>query len=207
MAADVILDDVARYYTDKLQRFGATPAGVDWRDEDSQHTRFEQLLGVVEDPDGSVVDFGCGFGSLLPHMRKRGFTGNYLGLDIAPDMIAAATTLHHADPLASFEVGSQPSTAAHYAVASGIFNVRMKHGDAEWKNYIAETIQALDRAGSRGFSFNCLTSYSDLDRMRDYLFYADPCFYFDLCKRNYSRQVALLHDYGLYEFTVIVRKS
>jgi hypothetical protein len=43
--------------------------------------------------------------------------------------------------------------------------------------------------------------------MRADLFYADPCVYFDLCKRRYSRQVALLHDYGLYEFTLIVRKE
>jgi len=43
--------------------------------------------------------------------------------------------------------------------------------------------------------------------MRDYLYYGDPCFYFDLCKRSYSRQVALMHDYGLYEFTLLVRKA
>jgi hypothetical protein len=51
-----------------------------------------------------------------------------------------------------------------------------------------------------------LTSYSDPDRMRSDLYYGDPCLFFDHCKRTYSKQVALLHDYGLYEFTVIVRK-
>jgi hypothetical protein len=30
--------------------------------------------------------------------------------------------------------------------------------------------------------------------------------FFDHCKRNFSRQVALLHDYGLWEFTILVRK-
>jgi len=41
--------------------------------------------------------------------------------------------------------------------------------------------------------------------MRPDLYYADPRLYFDYCKRNFSRHVALLHDYGLWEFTVIVR--
>jgi hypothetical protein len=50
-----------------------------------------------------------------------------------------------------------------------------------------------------------LTSYSDPEHMVDRLFYGDPCFYFDWCKRNLSRNVALLHDYGLYEFTILVR--
>jgi len=43
--------------------------------------------------------------------------------------------------------------------------------------------------------------------MREDLYYADPCFIFDYCKRNFSRNVALLHDYELYEFTIIVRKQ
>jgi hypothetical protein len=59
---------------------------------------------------------------------------------------------------------------------------------------------------ARGFAFNCLTAYSDQDKMRPDLHYADPCELFDICKRKYSRNVALLHDYGLYEFTILVRK-
>ena len=42
--------------------------------------------------------------------------------------------------------------------------------------------------------------------MRPDLYYADPCELFDRCKRRYSRNVALLHDYDLYEFTILVRK-
>ena len=38
------------------------------------------------------------------------------------------------------------------------------------------------------------------------LFYADPLHLFDRCKRTYSRFVTLLHDYPLYEFTIIVRR-
>lgn len=85
--------------------------------------------------------------------------------------------------------------------------MRQGRSDAEWFNYLQETLDSLDRFSRRGFSFNCLTSYSDEDRKRDYLYYADPCQLFDLCKRRYSRQVALLHDYGLYEFTILVRKD
>jgi hypothetical protein len=42
--------------------------------------------------------------------------------------------------------------------------------------------------------------------MKPHLYYADPCDLFDLCKRRFSPQVTLLHDYGLYEFTILVRK-
>ncbi|MGH6609130.1 MAG: class I SAM-dependent methyltransferase, partial [Burkholderiaceae bacterium] len=58
----------------------------------------------------------------------------------------------------------------------------------------------------RGFAFNSLTVYSDPDKKRADLYYADPCALFDRCKRLYSRNVALLHDYDLYDFTILVRK-
>jgi hypothetical protein len=51
-----------------------------------------------------------------------------------------------------------------------------------------------------------LSTYSDPEKRRDDLFYADPCEMFDLCKRRFATRVALLHDYPLFEFTVIVRK-
>ena len=94
-----------------------------------------------------------------------------------------------------------------YAVASGIFNVRLGRADADWKAYLTDSLDTLDRTSDKGFAFNCLTSYSDADKMRGYLYYADPCEIFDLCKRRYSRNVALLHDYDLYEFTILVTKK
>jgi hypothetical protein len=58
---------------------------------------------------------------------------------------------------------------------------------------------------ARGFGFNLLTSYSDVDRKRPDLFYAEPETVFRHCVHRFSRFVALSHDYPLYEFTVLVR--
>ena len=121
-------------------------------------------------------------------------------------MIRAAEQRYKDKPQARFVLASEPDQVTDYGVASGIFNVRMGRSDDEWRSYLEATLDVLDRTSRVGFAFNCLTSYSDKDKMRDYLYYADPCVLFDLCKRRYSRNVALLHDYGLYEFTILVRK-
>ena len=105
-----------------------------------------------------------------------------------------------------FLVSSKSDRIADYCVASGIFNVRLGQTDNDWLAYIIDTLDSLNQTSHLGFAFNCLTTYSDKDKQRDYLYYADPCLLFDLCKRNYSKQVALLHDYELYEFTLLVRK-
>lgn len=202
-----ILGRVASYYAAKLAEHGDTPCGVDWNGEESQVLRFEQLTKVIQRSKGfSLNDLGCGYGALFEflHPEYRDFT--YNGFDISGDMVRKAELRYAIYPNTHFTIASKPTETADYGIASGVFNVRVGCGDAEWRDYLNATLDELDRSSRLGFAFNCLTSYSDADKMRDDLYYADPCALFDLCKRRYSRHVSLLHDYGLYEFTIIVRK-
>lgn len=202
-----LLRKVASYYGDKLSRHGTTPQGVDWNGESGQLLRFAQLTRVVESGDHFTLnDLGCGYGALVDFLSTSYGSFGYTGYDVSPEMVAAARERYPHRQAVSFSVGAVPLAPANYGVASGIFNVRMGIGNEEWLEYVLSTLDLLDQTSLDGFAFNCLTSYSDPERMRADLFYADPCQLFDLCKRRYSKEVALLHDYGLYEFTIIVRR-
>jgi SAM-dependent methyltransferase len=199
---------IAKYYSEKLVEHGETPHGVDWNGEEGQFLRFARLCGIVDREDRfSINDLGCGYGALYQYLQPRCREFSYRGYDISEEMILAARGRYADAPDAEFHVAAAPSSMADFGVASGIFNVRLEHTDAQWMDYIKSTLDVLNRSSRRGFSFNCLTSYSDADKMKDYLFYADPCVLFDFCKRNYSRNVGLLHDYDLYEFTILVKKN
>lgn len=204
-----LLNEVASYYSEKLAVHGETPRGVDWNGEESQNVRFEQLCKIIasEASYSSLNDLGCGYGALFGLLSKKYPLSSYLGVDVSAKMIHAAESRYGTYPNARFITAFEPDVISDYGVASGIFNVRLKRTDAEWFDYLLAMLDILNRTSRLGFSFNCLTSYSDEDKKRDYLYYADPCRLFDLCKRRYSRQVALLHDYGLYEFTILVRKT
>lgn len=197
------------YYAAKLAEHGETPRGVDWNGEESQFLRFEQLFKIFdqEKQTFSVNDLGCGYGAFLEHLRSKCPDSTYLGIDVSHEMISSAQQRHASAVKARFIAASEPNQMADYGIASGVFNVRLGRSDAEWFDYITATLDVLDRTSTLGFAFNCLTSYSDEEKRRDYLYYADPCSLFNLCKSRYSRQVALLHDYGLYEFTLLVRKT
>jgi hypothetical protein len=108
-------------------------------------------------------------------------------------------------PAGTFVNSADALEPVDYTVASGIFNVKLATPPDEWRDYVLDTLDAIAGLSAKGFAFNMLTSYSDPDRMRDDLYYGDPRFFFDHCKSRYARNVALLHDYGLYEFTTIVR--
>jgi SAM-dependent methyltransferase len=200
------LAEVAAYYAAKLAAHGQTARGVDWNGEESQQLRFAQLLKVSDgDDDFALNDLGCGYGALYDYLRTHDRRVRYSGFDISAEMIDIARTTYPGSD-ARWVVAGQPDQVADYAVASGIFNVRLNCADDTWLAHIETIIEQLHLTSSRGFAFNCLTAYSDAERMRDYRYYADPCRLFDLCKRRYSRHVALLHDYGLYEFTIVVKK-
>lgn len=200
-----ILEDVNAYYSEKVRTHGATPMGVDWNSAESQALRFEQLSSIIPRNDFSICDLGCGYGSYFDFLASRHDRFQYLGVDVSDEMVAHARASHATSDACRFERSSEPGNA-DYVVASGIFNVRQQVADDDWLQYVFNCIAAMSAASTRGFAFNCLTSYSDADKKRDYLFYADPKVLFDHCMR-YSRHVTLLHGYGLYEFTLLVRKE
>ncbi len=207
MSPSPLLAGVCAYYTDRILEHGPTPRGVDWNGVESQEIRFAQLLRVG-DPSGRLVlgDYGCGYGALYDYLLRHGPACVYRGYDISEAMIEAARRRHGGDDRARFSADEGVLADCDCVVASGVLNVKLATPLPEWQAYVLRTIDRLAELGRHGFAFNALTSYSDRERMRPDLYYADPCALFDYCKQRFSRHVALLHDYGLYEFTILVRR-
>jgi SAM-dependent methyltransferase len=197
---------VSHYYAEKLSVHGPTHAGVDWNSEESQRLRFDQLLTVTDlETPFTINDYGCGYGALIDRLEERGARCSYTGFDVAEAMVEEARLRYGANEKRRFTTAPDALRMADYTVASGIFNVLAGAHPAAWADYIRFTVQRMAQLSRCGLAFNCLTSYSDADHMVPELHYADPCTLFDWCKRELSRNVALLHDYGLYEFTIVVR--
>ena len=201
------LDHVKSYFNQRIQEHGASPRGSDWNSENSQNTRFDQLLKVVEMQSFSVLDYGCGYGALAEYLDSKGFDVNYYGYDILESAIETARQAHMDKPHRSFFTDKSQLPICDYTVASGIFNFRGEQSLEDWTEYVLGVLSEFNQLSLHGFSSNFLTKYSDIEKMRPDLYYADPTLLFDYCKRNFSRNIALLHDYHLYDFTLIVRKD
>lgn len=201
-----IINQVSNYYTSKIKEFGPIPQGVDWNSAETQELRFEVLSNLIPKQEHfSILDFGCGFGSMLDYFNAKYDSFEYIGFDVAEEMIVAALNKFPEQENAQWTT-SLPVKKTDYVIASGIFNVKLQNTNEDWLTYILETLKRIDEICVKGFSFNVLTKYSDAEYMKEYLYYADPSLLFDYCKKNFSKNVALLHDYNLYEFSIIVRK-
>lgn len=199
---------IEEYYTNKIKEYGTTPQGVDWNGEKSQFIRFEQLSKIISTNNSfSIGDIGCGYGKYFEFLQNRFNNFNYIWYNLSEKMIENAKKLY--GNMGGFlQIKSNDEIKeSDYLVASGIFNVKNEVIESEWLYYILNTIEMMNKKSKKGFAFNVLTKYSDKEYMRDYLYYADPLFLFDYCKRNFSKNVALLYDYGLYEFSILVRKE
>ena len=204
-----IIEANSEYFTKMINSYGAKNLGVGWNSEASQRLRYDQLSKILpmNGQPFSVCDYGCGYGYYRKYLDEHKFQAKYIGIDISSSMISEACRIYQNRNDTCFLLGSEIPEQVDFAVASGIFNVRNNIPIPVWEKYVFRIIDELNAKTRYGFSFNCLTKYSDADRMEDYLYYPDPCLYFDYCKRNFSRNVALLHDYELYDFTILVRKK
>lgn len=204
-----LLAEVRAFNEDQFDQGGTTPQGVGWNSDEAQLVRFEQVLQVLPKQRAEVVSFndiGCGYGALLDYLPDHGQSVDYRGYEVSARTLAQAKKRHAESNTRSFKPLEQ-LTRADYSVASGIFGLKFSHTDEYWHRYVLDTLDLFDENSARGFAFNMLTSYSDDDKKRPELYYADPCVIFDVCKRKYSRNVALYHDYLLYDFTIVVRKG
>lgn len=205
---DEMRERTLAHYRDSFATYGATAKGVDWNGPDSQQLNFDQVIKLLPtDTDIDLNDLGCGYGALADYLPQHRRMARYRGYDLNTEMIEAARDHFSGRPEVTFDVAESPLETADYGIASGIFTLRLERSDEQCHDYLVNALDGLDRTSRRGFAFNCLTSYSDPEKMQDYLYYPDPCVLFDVCKRRYARNVALLHDYGLYAFTILVRKA
>lgn len=210
MTIDETQKKLNEYFAEKLIAFGATPKGVDYNGAEAQECRFEQLIKVIHPAKPfTVIDYGSGYGALFDFLQQKGWQFEYYGIDLIESMVLAGRETHQSFRNAHFTTQENEVPVADYLLAGAIFNIKLEASYEAWQGFAAATLHRMNTMCSKGFSFNMLTKYSDADRMaqRPDLFYGDPLFFFDLCKQNFSRNVALLHDYGLYDFTVLVRKD
>lgn len=202
--------EISSFYKDKITAFGASAEGVGWNGPAAQQIRFKQLCRLLpKNQKFSLVDLGCGYGELYYYIKEH-VTKNcsYIGLDISQAMLDKAKTYlpdHEVNLQLHHSQGELP--VCDFLVSSGTFNIKGSSTDDHWRAYVLSYIDNIASKTKFGFAVNFLTSFSELEKKRRDHYYCDPGFIFNYLKTNIAKNVSLLHDYQLYDFTIIVRKD
>jgi SAM-dependent methyltransferase len=205
-----LFGEVEQYYSKKILTYGATPLGVDWSCRPTQEMRFVQLLKVCEfDAPMLINDIGCGYGALLGFLSKRhrNKTIDYLGVDISAPMIAHAQKRWKNRAGVLFEKTASGYRTADYSVASGIFNVKLSQSVATWERMIEQTLREMHAKSRRGFSVNFLAPNTAGVPLIQELYRVPPAIWFGYCEQTLDADVELIANYGMREYTLLVRKK
>lgn len=195
-----LLPDVetARWYEDKVRRYGYDHRGLGFRSRSSQERRFEALLALGDFHGRTLLDVGCGFGDFLQFLGERGIRPRYTGLDICEPMIARCRE-RFASSDARFVVADvldyTPPHSFDYVVASGIFGLEAPGV----RERIAPTIERMTQWSRVGCAVNFLSSRSPAPA--EARVYVDPCEMLEL-GLAITRAARIDHSYLPNDFTL-----
>lgn len=206
---DGVHADIERYYTQKVLTHGATAHGVDWTCQPTQELRFVQLLKLCNFRQAFTLnDIGCGYGALLAFLAKRHRHANvdYLGTDLSRAMIDRVKPPRRSMGRSQFIVTSDIPRVADYSVASGIFNVKLMQPADQWDLFIKSTMAKMNAASRLGFAVNFLVPPEPDMQAIPELYHSSPETWVRYCENQFGTKVELLEQYGMREFTLLVRK-
>lgn len=200
------LEEVSRYYSDKISRFGPSASGVDWNGAEGQSERFARfgpLFALAKSPL-SVIDYGCGYGELYRFLRPQFDVERYVGIDVAPAMLEAGREFLGENPAVVWADSLSSVTPAEVVVASGTYNVKLSVDSEEWTHYVLGDLKLLWQKANFGMSVNFLSDLSEVERREPRLFYAIPQGILAFCLNEISPLVFLDHAHSPWEFTVTI---
>ena len=194
------LNNVKAFYDERALKNGNSIESVGWSSVKSQHMRFEVLIRDIDINNKNILDVGCGFGDLAFFLRKRGYSFNYVGIDISSEIIKIAREKWAGESNirfyeSEFLLFDSSSFLTNIAVASGVLTYKIENNWEYTKLVLAKMFSLAEHA----VSVNFMSSY--VDYVNEKNFHYAPEEMFSFCK-TLTRRVNLLHDYPLYEFTV-----
>jgi SAM-dependent methyltransferase len=119
-------EHAARWYEDKVRRYGFDHRGLGFGNRSSQEKRFEALLALGDFHGRRVLDVGCGFGDFLAFLVERDVHPLYTGLDVCEPMIERCQQRFPAGAgrfIAGDVLDHEADQAYDYVVASGLFGL------------------------------------------------------------------------------------
>jgi SAM-dependent methyltransferase len=201
------------HYESCLKNHGPSVKGMDWPNQEDLDKRFKVLSEIIEYKPKSkskidILDLGCGIGLYIEYLKKQGILDsiNYRGIDISPIMIENAQKLH---PDNKFDVkdilvDGLIENCTDYIIMNGLFTEKREMSNDEMFAFFSQMIYQVYKACRKGFSFNVMSSH--VDWQRDDLFHLELDKLVSYLTKNYTRNIVIRMDYGLYEYIVYVKK-
>jgi SAM-dependent methyltransferase len=140
------LADTRAYWEKKATAAGDDCARIEMSSR-AQRMRFENFLVHHDFATASLLDVGCGAGGFFDHLGQRGFTGDYLGVDLTPEMVARCQARFPESHFECRNILEWPTERRwDFTLAFSIHNVRMTGGRELLESVTRRQFELCNRA-------------------------------------------------------------
>ncbi|GAB6070560.1 class I SAM-dependent methyltransferase [Thiomicrorhabdus hydrogeniphila] len=201
-----------------IERHGYQPQALYWSNREIQEIRFQNLISILPNSHDlknqawSLLDVGCGFADLIDYLASSSYLPNYTGLDLSPDMVLAAQSLHPKSIILEGElVESQfVDSQFDYVMLSGALNEVVEteiENTAQFKGcYAKSVIKEMYRICKKGVAFNLLDANHAWVQSRYDLQSFKPKEMVAYCE-EFADEVVLIQGYLDNDFTIHLKKQ
>jgi SAM-dependent methyltransferase len=166
---------------------------------------FFDILSRVEglSSSDSILDVGCGYGDLYDFLRKQGWDGRYLGIDINPQLIDAGSRLYPSAELRTLDIQTTPLDQ----ISDWCFCCQALTSATEavpFIEHLESMLHAMWQNCRKGLVFNMLSPLAD---------YTHPVHVRPALAEvlgvvtKLTNRFTMRHDYMPYEFAVYAYKE
>jgi len=203
---------LAIHYSETFERNGANSLGVDWGpNADDHRLRLDQMLHVMRNgrprsETPSLLDVGCGFGSLIDRANELRIPLTYTGIDICKPMVEFARNRHPqsewiADDFLNLEMPKQ----FDYVICNRILTQKLEATIREMDDFLKMLVRRMFDLCKIGCAFNTMTSHVNFTSPN--LCYRSPSELVAWCMSEISSRVVIDSAYPLFEFTVYIYRE
>src|SRR5258708_2202853 len=197
------LEGAARWYEDKVRRYGYDYRGLGFRTRSSQEKRFDALLALGDLDGARLLDVGCGFGDFLAFLHDRGVDPVYTGVDICEPMIEHCRGRFQ-ESEGRFVVGdaldSRPAELYHFVVGRGLLGWDYEGA----RERVRPALKHLFECAGIGLAANFLSTRSPAPAEKR--IYVDPAQALDAAL-DLTPAARLDHSYLPNDFTLYLYKT
>ena len=212
MPNETISKNLKKHHLHLFEMHGHKPEGVDWGINPVDHRlRLEKMLAVTElgiskHIRPSILDVGCGYGSLLELIDERGMRLDYHGIDLCDSMIKTGQTKY---PYAHWIEGDilklELPHRYDYVVCNGILTQKLNATIREFDEFTKAIISRMFELCDIGIAFNLMTTHVNF--MVPNLFYRNPVEMLAWWMTELTPRVRLDQSFPLFDYTLYLYRE
>ena len=204
------LKNLVEIYEKNFVEHGDKHKGVGWKSKKEASKRYLIMASEIKKnkKNKSILDFGCGLSHFLKFIKQNNMGKfKYFGLDMSEKMISASKKKYPKNKFILVDPLKNPKKVpnADYVVINGLFTQKLKYTEKEMFSFLKKILVLFFKKTNIALMFNVMSPYVDWKNRLN--FYLDLNKLINFVSKHLSKNFVLKHNYGLYEYTIIIFKK